>query len=93
MKMIQDMNQRKVQTAKGGLQPTRPRKYVYGVYGLTEWHPLIRVGKVRVRIPFTGGTMSAYGQVPATFTTSSDDLARVIEGSEHFKSHRIKRLK
>ena len=37
--------------------------------------------------------MSAYGQVPATFTTCSDDLARVIEGSEHFKSHRIKRLK
>lgn len=70
----------------------RTHRYVYGVSGLTEWQALITVGSAKVRIPFTGGSLSAYGQVPARFATCDPSVARLIEDSEYFKSRRIRRL-
>lgn len=69
----------------------RPHTYVYAVDGLTEWVALINVGKAKVRIPFTGGSMSAYGCVPARFGTYSQALAMLIEKSDHFINGKIKR--
>lgn len=65
---------------------------VYAVYGLTEWIALIRVGKAKVRIPFTGGSLSGYGCTPATFVTASPALMRLIENSSHFKCGRILKI-
>lgn len=70
----------------------RVHRYVYGISGLTEWQALITVGSARVRIPFTGGSLSAYGQVPARFSTTDASVARIIEDSVYFKSRRIRRL-
>lgn len=66
---------------------------VYAVYGLTEWIALISVGQAKVRIPFTGGSLSGYGCIPATFTTASEALKKLIEGSAQFRSGRIKKIK
>lgn len=65
---------------------------VYAVEGLTEWIALISVGKVKIRVPFTGGSMSGYGCVPATFATASKALCKLIEDSPQFKSGKIKKL-
>ena len=64
---------------------------MYAVDGLTEWIALIRVGKAKVRIPFTGGSLSGYGCVPARFVTQSAALRKLIEESTHFKTGKIRR--
>lgn len=61
----------------------------YGVYGLTEWEALLPVGKAAVRIHFKGGSLSALGVVPATFSTACPALQELIQKSEHFRSGRI----
>lgn len=68
------------------------RRYCYGVFGLTEWQVLIPAGRAKVRIRFTGGSLSSYGVVPATFTTSNPYISNLIQGSKEFKSSRIKLL-
>lgn len=68
------------------------RRFVYAVEGLTEWIALISVGKAKVRIPFAGGSVSAYGTVPATFATDSHALMKIIENSNYFATGRIKRV-
>lgn len=65
------------------------RPKVYGVYGLTEWHALLPLGRRKVRVSFTGGALSGYGVVPATFATAHPVLQHVIEHSEHFRSGKI----
>lgn len=57
--------------------------------GFTEWIALIPIGKARIRIPFTGGSVSGYGTVPAKFTTSSAALAKLIENSRQFRTGKI----
>lgn len=64
----------------------------YGAPGLMEWHALIRTGRSKVRIPFTGGSQSGYGAVPAQFTTDNAVLQRIIETSGYFRSGRIRLL-
>lgn len=65
---------------------------VFGVYGLTEWETLIPAGRAKLRVRFTGGSLSGYGVVPATFTTYNLHVKLLIENSPQFKSGRIKRL-
>lgn len=69
-----------------------PRRYTFGVYGLTEWQALIPVGQAKLRIPFTGGMLSAYGLSPAKFSTTDASLARLIRDCEYFKTGRIREL-
>lgn len=61
----------------------------YGVMGLMEWQPILHVGKATFRPEFTGGTMSAFGTTPATYTTKDPVVQHIIENSAYFKSGRI----
>lgn len=72
--------------------PQTRSKTVYGVYGLTEWQVLIPAGRAKVRVRFTGGSLSSYGVVPATFATSNPYVRHLIQNSDEFRSGRIKFL-
>ena len=65
------------------------RKKTYGVYGLMEWYCSIPCGGARVDIPFTGGTMTGHGTVPAQYTTEDPFVQVVIEHSDYFRRGRI----
>jgi len=65
------------------------KKKTYGVYGLMEWYCNIPCGGARVDIPFTGGTMSGRGTVPAQYTTENPFVQAVIENSNYFLKGRI----
>lgn len=65
------------------------RKKTYGVYGLMEWYCSIPCGGARVDIPFTGGTMSGHGTIPAQYTTEDPFVQVVIEHSDYFRRGRI----
>ena len=60
------------------------------MYNLVEWQAAIRMGKARVKVPFTGGAITTQGVTPATFTTSDPVVQLAIECSAEFKSGRIK---
>lgn len=47
------------------------------------------VGQSKMRVPFAGGSISAYGVQPARYTTSNLGVQAVIEQSDEFKSGRI----
>ena len=64
----------------------------YGVYGLMDWQPIIRVGRAKFCQLFTGGGATAYGQTPAKYATSNEVCQRIIENSDYFKSGHIKLL-
>lgn len=64
----------------------------YGVYGLMDWLPIIRVGRAKFCPLFTGGGATAYGQTPAKYATSNEVCQRIIENSDYFKSGHIKLL-
>ena len=64
----------------------------YGVYGLMDWQPIIRVGRAKFCPLFTGGGATAYGQTPAKYATSNEGCQRIIENSDYFKSGHIKLL-
>ncbi len=68
----------------------KKRRVTYGVYNLVEWQAAIRMGKARVKVPFTGGAITTQGVTPATFTTSDPVVQLAIECSVEFKSGRIK---
>lgn len=64
----------------------------YGVRGLMEWVCNIPVGKTHMRVEFTGGVLTSYGNTPAKFTTDDPFKQAVIEHSEWYKTGRIKLL-
>ena len=65
-------------------------KTTYGVYNLIEWHALLHLGKGRVKVTFTGGSITTQGVTPATFTTEDPVVQFAIERSPEFKSGKIK---
>lgn len=65
----------------------------YATYGMTEWLALLPVGRALVRIPFTGGSVTGFGVRPATFSTNSPGVAKLIENSTYFASGKIVRIK
>lgn len=67
----------------------RRQTFVFGVRGLTEWIAVVRVGKCKIRIPFTGGSQTGFGSVPATFVTDSGSLATIIRNSRLCKEGKI----
>lgn len=69
---------------------TMSRRAVYGVYGLTEWQVLLPAGRAKVRVRFTGGSLSGYGVVPATFVTSNPYVQKLVQNSPEFRSRRIR---
>lgn len=64
-------------------------KKTYGAKGLMEWECLIKVGKATLHVPFTGGSQTEYGVVPAKFTTDNAVKQAIIERSDYFKHGRI----
>ena len=66
---------------------------VYGVKGLMEWVATIPVGKATIRVPFSGGSMSAFGVIPATYKTSDVVMQHIIERSNYFASGKITLLR
>ena len=63
---------------------------VYGVKGLMEWVATIPVGKATIRVPFSGGSMSAFGVIPET---SDVVMQHIIERSNYFASGKITLLR
>lgn len=70
----------------------RPIPSTYAVYGLTEWHALFPLGRNKIRISFTGGSLSGHGVVPATYRTSHPALKHIIEHSAEYLSGKIKKI-
>lgn len=64
----------------------------YGVRGLMEWICNIPVGKSNMRIEFTGGVLTSYGNTPAKFVTKDLLQQTIIENSDLFKNKRIELL-
>lgn len=73
-------------SAPGGIRRT------YGV-NLMEWHALIPAGYGVIRVRFTGGAYSGYGQKPATYTTDNPAMIKLIEESPYFRSGQIFRVR
>jgi hypothetical protein len=68
------------------------KKVTYGTPTLMEYVAVIKLGKTTLRVPFTGGTITAYGVNPATFTTSNPIYQSAIENSSMFASGRIVKM-
>lgn len=66
------------------------KKKTYGVYGIMELNAAIPCGKAKMNFQFTGGSETAYGVVPATFTTEDPLKQSIIERSDDFKRGKIK---
>lgn len=61
----------------------------YGIRGLLDYIMQIPVGKSLMTIHFKGGAMTAYGEVPATYSTSNPIVQEIIESSRQYKNKRI----
>ena len=68
---------------------TKKKIKTYGVRGLMEWVCNIPVGKSHMRIEFTGGILTSYGNTPAKYVTKDLLQQTIIEHSEFFKKKRI----
>ena len=60
-------------------------KKTYGIKGFMEYQAEIIVGKSRMKVPFSDGSMTAMGIVPCTFTTERFMVQHAIENSDEFK--------
>lgn len=63
--------------------------WTFGVFGMTEWIADLPVGKGSVSVPFTGGCISAMGEVPATFSTRNAFMANLIMKSQWYEKKKI----
>lgn len=68
---------------------TKKKIKTYGVRGLMEWVCNIPVGKSHMRIEFTGGVLTSYGNTPAKYVTKDLLQQTIIEHSEFYKNKRI----
>ena len=64
-------------------------KKIYGVNGMMEWNAELIVGRAKVRVPFTDGTLGGGTSSPGTFATENVAVMNLIEDSEAFKSGKI----
>lgn len=64
----------------------------YAVKGMIDYQVDIPVGKATVRVQFTGGSFSKYGNLPAVYATSDPVLQRIIQESEPYRLGRIYQL-
>lgn len=54
-----------------------------------EWHPVFRVGRMRLQVSFTGGHLCGGACTSASYETSDPVVQKVIESSKAFGSGRI----
>lgn len=64
-------------------------KKTYGAAGYMDWVAQIPAGAAKVKIHFSGGTLTQYGVTPAEYTTDNAFIQNVIENSQYFKDGRI----
>lgn len=64
-------------------------KKIYGVNGMMEWNAELIVGRAKVRVPFTDGTLGGGTSSPATFATENVAVMKLIEDSEAFRNGKI----
>lgn len=57
----------------------------YGIKGFMEYQAVIKVGKSRMKVAFSDGSMTAMGVEPCKFTTESYMIQHAIENSTEFK--------
>lgn len=62
---------------------------IYGVKGRKEWSVIIKAGNASMRVNFEGGTSTARGVIPATYSTSDPVKQAIIERSDYFKHKSI----
>lgn len=60
-------------------------KKTYGIKGFMEYQAVIKVGKSRMKVPFTDGALTGMGVVPCTFTTERFMVQHAIENCDEFK--------
>lgn len=70
----------------------KKKKITYGVYGMMEMETVIKIGGAKMKVLFTGGSMTAMGVNPAKFTTDSLLTQQAIENSQQFKKGLIKKI-
>lgn len=63
----------------------------YEAPGMMEWHPVFKVGRMRLQLPFVGGHFCGGASSCATFTTGDPVVQMIIESSEAWKSGRIRK--
>ena len=63
----------------------KKQKKTYGIKGFMEYQAVIKVGKNKMKVPFSDGSVSAMGVNPATFTTDKFMVQHAIENSTEFK--------
>lgn len=59
---------------------------------MMEMEVVVKVGCAKMKVPFTGGSMTAMGVNPAKFTTDNLLTQKAIENSIQFKKGLIKRV-
>lgn len=64
-------------------------KKTYAVRGMLDYHIDIPAGAARIKIPFTGGAFTKYGNLPALFATSDAVIQKIIETSKPYREGRI----
>lgn len=73
------------------MNKNQSRRVTYAISGLLEFVLRIQAGAAAVEVHFTGGQLSGYGTVPATYSTSDPVMIKLIESSTEFRSGRIRR--
>lgn len=66
-----------------------PKIKVYGIHGLYEWKPVIKVGHATFSPHFEGGTIDKNGVTPARYTSTNKVEQTIIENSSYYKNGRI----
>ncbi len=70
----------------------KKKSITYGVYGMMEYQSIIPMGKARLKVQFTDGSITSIGQNPAKFTTSDFMTQHAIENSNLYLRGFIKRI-
>ncbi len=66
------------------------KRVTYEIHGQVERNSFFRVGKVLIRVEFTGGMINSTGSYPAQYTTENPLYQQAIENSEAFRRGEIK---
>jgi hypothetical protein len=67
----------------------KKKRITYGVNGMMEYQAIIKVGRATLKVMFSDGSLTAFGQNPAKYTTSDFLVQHAIENSSDFKRGRI----
>ena len=70
----------------------RLKEKTYGIRGMIEWMAVFQQVKIAgrpVRVHFTGGQITGFGETPATYTTCCPVTQRLIEETKEFKLKQI----